>query len=235
MIQINLLPDIKRDYLRAQQMKHMFVVTAVIVSIIALGSLALLFTYVRVIQPRHRANIQKDVDNGIVELQKKQNAVKIVTVQGVLEQIPTLQDKKLITSSLFSYLSSFTPKDVTYNEVKLDLEANTITLSGKTTILERANVLANNLKSATFTYKQGESNNKIQPFKGVVFASLGKTEQSENGKSVGFLINFQVDPFIFSQSISDQKITVNASSEELLLPSTKPFSETAPAAVTGSP
>ncbi len=226
MIQVNLLPDVKREYLRAQQMKHMFTVISILTTIIAVSLLVLLFAYVQVVQPRHRTNLQKDIDSGIADLKKKNDAVKIVTVQGVLEQIPGLQDKKLITSNLFTYLTEFTPRDVSYSEIKLDLTTNTLSLSGQTTTLERANVLANNLKSASFSYKQNDATQTLKPFSNIVFSSLGKTEETQGNKNVGFQITFQIDPTMFNQAISDQKIKVNASSEELLLPSAQPFNET---------
>lgn len=227
MIQVNLLPDVKREYLRAQQVKHMFTIISILAAITALSLLILLFVYVQVVQPRHRANLQKDIDSGITELKNKQDAVKIVTVQGVLEQIPGLEDKKLITSKLFDYLVEFTPRDVSYSEIKLDLATNTLALTGQTTTLERANVLANNLKSAEFSYKQGDTTQKIKPFSNIVFNNLGKTSQTEDNKNVSFQISFQLDPVMFNQKTTDGKITVNASSEELLLPTSQPFSETA--------
>lgn len=233
MIQVNLLPDVKREYLHAQQMKHTFIIGSVLVTLAVLVALGLLFAYVSFVQPRHQANLQTDIDKGIAELKDVEDAIKIVTVQGVLEQIPGVQDKKMITSKLFDRLLAFTPRDVSYNDVQLDLTTNTLTLSGQTTTLERANALANNLKSARFSYKQGEATSEIRPFTAVVFSSLGKSEQSDSAnQGVSFKIGFQIDPVLFKQGITEDRITVNATSEELLLPTTSPFNQqpTQPAA-----
>lgn len=227
MIQVNLLPDVKRDYLRAQQSKHIFTMISILASIVAVSLMVLLFAYVQVVQPRHRANLQIDIDKNLEELKNKEDAVKIVTVQGVLEQIPSLQDKKLITSKLFEYLPAFTPRDVSYTEIQLDLGTNTISLSGNTTTLERANVLANNLKSASFAYKQGDSEQTMTPFSSIVFQSLGKTEGDAGNKNVSFQIDFTLNPLMFDQKTTDTKLTVNATSEELLLPTSQPFNEEA--------
>ena len=226
MIQINLLPDVKQEYLRAQQTKQLVIVLSVVASILSMTLLVLLFLYVQLVQPRHRANVQRDIDSGITELKSKQDAVKIVTVQGVLEQLPALQDKKMITSSVFGYLTSFTPKAISYNEVKLDLASNTLTLTGQAQALEQTNELANNLKSATFTYTSGDSQQSIQPFSKVVFASLGKSEQSSGGKDVAFQLTIAIDPVMFNQATTNGKLTVDAASEKLLLPSAQPFGET---------
>jgi hypothetical protein len=228
MIQVNLLPNVKREYIQAQQMKHTFIVVSILAAVAAISLAVILFVYVQVVQPRHRANLQKDIDTALSEIKSRPDAVKIVTVQGALEQVPGLQDKKLITSNIFKYLGEFTPRDVSYGEVKLDLTTNTITLAGQTTTLERANVLANNLKSAQFSYKENDQNSTLKPFSGVVFGSLGKVEQATDNKGVSFQVTFQVDQKLFSQKISDTKITVNASSEDLLLADDKPFNTTIP-------
>jgi len=232
MIQINLLPDVKREYLKSQQQKHLFIIASVIVSLIAISGLVLLFLYVQVIQPRHRANLQKDIDSGIQTLKNTKDAVKIVTVQGVLEQIPALQDTKMITSNIFGYLTDFTPQNVSYSEVRLDLTSSTLSLSGETTTLEQTNVLANNLKSASFVYTQSEKQQSLQPFSEIVFGSLGKTSDSTNGKGVTFQIDMKINPQIFKQDVKKGKINVNGSSEQLLLPTDDLFTDIAKPGVT---
>ena len=223
MIQINLLPDVKHEYLRTQQVKHTFVVASGLISVVVITLTVLLFMYVRVAQPQHRKNLQKDIDSNISQIKQKSDASKIVTVQGVLEQIPKIQDKKTITSNVFGYLTSFTPRDVAYGEVKLDLAASTLNLSGSAVSYEQAQVLANNLKSAQFTYMVDGSEQKVKPFSAVVFQSLGKAESATNGKPVSFQLSVTFDPVMFDQGISKQSITVDASSEQLLLPNASLF------------
>jgi len=225
MIQVNLLPDVKREYLHAQQMKHMFTMISVLATLTAFILAGVLFAYVQFVQPRHRSNLQKDIDAGIQDLKNKPDGVEIVTVQGVLEQMPALQDKKLITSKLFDYLTEFTPRDVSYGEVKLDLENGTLTLNGQTTTLERANVLANNLKSANFTYTLDGKEQNLKPFSNIIFTNLGKTQDAGVNRSVGFELTLQIDKILFDQKLSDTKIAVNAAAEELSLPTAQPFNE----------
>ncbi len=223
MIEVNLLPSVKREYLKAQQMKHAVIVGSVLISALAVTVLVLLFAYVQFAQPQHQKNIQTDIDSGVKELKAKENAVKIVTVQGALEQLSGLQDKKLISSNIFADITAFTPKSVSYGDIKLDLSAGTLVLQGTASNFEQANVLANNLKSAKFNYTKDSSPQSKTPFSNVVFDGLSQSQQSQDGKSVSFQITFTVDPILFDQSIKDGKIVVNASSENLLLPSDKPF------------
>lgn len=223
MIEINLLPGVKKEFLKAQQMKHAVVVGSILISVLAVTVLVLLFAYVQIVQPQHQKNIQTDIDSGIKDLKAKDNAVKIVTVQGALEQIPGLQDKKMITSNIFADITAFTPKSVSYSNIKLDVTAGTLVLQGTASNFEQANVLANNLKSAKFEYTQDDSKQTKTPFSNVIFDGLSQSQQTQDGKSVSFQLTFTVDPILFDQSIKGGKIIVNASSENLLLPSDKPF------------
>lgn len=223
MIEVNLLPSVKKDFLKAQQMKHTVIVASVLVSAASLVSLTLLLSYVQVVQPQHQKNLQVDIDKGIRAVKEKQDVVRVVTVQGALESLPELQDKKQISSNLFTYVSSFTPRTVSYSNVKLNLEENTLVLQGSASSFEQANILANNLKSAKFTYKNEDQVQTATPFTDVVFDGLSKSEQSQDGKSVSFQITLKLDPIIFDQLAKEAKVTVDASSEDLLLQTDKPF------------
>lgn len=223
MVRVNLLPDVKRDYLHAQQTKHAVIIGSVLVSVGAIAIMVLLFVYVQLIQPQHRANIQEDIDSSISQIKEVPDAVKMVTVQGALEQLPALQDKKSITSRIFAYIKGFTPRSVAYSEVMLNLDTGMVTLRGSTDDLKQANVLANNLKSAELAYTQNDSKQKIKPFTKIVFNSLGRSDSSTGGRLVNFQIDFLFNPVMFNESISDINLSVDAASKELIIPSAKPF------------
>lgn len=224
MIQVNLLPDLKREYLHAQQTKHSFIVASVLASIIALGALVFIFVYVQFLQPQHRQNLQTDIDAKVSEMKSLKDAPKIVSVQGALEQLPGLQDKKWLSSRLFEYIKAFTPRGSSYNEIKLDLATSSISLTGTAQNYEQANVLANNIKSAQLSYTQADSAQKIAPFTAVVFENLSRGEQTDTGNVVSFQLNFTINPLLFNQSVANPQLAVNAASSELLLPTAQPFS-----------
>lgn len=226
MIQINLLPDVKREYLKAQQTKHAVVMVAILLSIVTVTLAALLFVYVRVLQPSHRTNIQKDIDSGIAKLKASEDAVEIVTVQGALEQIGALQDKKVVTSRVFNYVTSFTPRGVSYGAIKLDTATGIMTIAGVTSTHEKANELANNIKNASFTHEVNKQQQKLTPFSAVVFNSLSSNENSDSGKQVVFELTFKVEMQIFNQATQNGKIVINKSDGKLVLPNTQPFNET---------
>ncbi len=224
MIQINLLPDVKREYLKSQQTKHMFVMGAVVLSAASLAVTILLFGYVQLFQPQYRKSIQNDIDEGIAQIKQQEKAAEIVTVQGALTSLSSLQDKKLINSRLFGYLTQFTPQDVSYDDAQVDLTTRTMTLRGSAIDLEKTNALANNLKNTAFTFKRDEQDQKVTPFSSVVFTSLARAQQSQNGRLATFEVTFTFDPVLFDQSIKEPKLVVGTENPEATNP--EPFNET---------
>lgn len=223
MIEINLLPQVKKDYLKAEQMKHTVIVASVLLSVVALVLVGLMFAYVSIVQPQHQKNVQEDIDSGLTDLKGKDDAVKIVTVQGALESLPGIEDQELATSRLFTYVAGFTPRSVSYSNIKLNVDESILTLQGTASTFEQANVLANNLKGATFSYVQSGSEDSATPFSDVIFDGLSRSEQAQDAKNVSFQITLSFDSIIFNQSIESGKLQVNASSEDLILQDQKPF------------
>lgn len=224
MVQINLLPDIKKEFIKSQQTKKAVITFSALLSIVMLVLTVLFFLYVQFGQALRLKSVQNDIDDNIKTIKRQNNAQKIITVQGTLANISGLQDKKAITTRLFDYVNGFTNKEVSYSSIKFDNSANTMTLSGNAESVEKINALANNLKSAEISYKQNGQPDKIKPFNTVKFTSLSNGGEGSDGKA-NFELSFTYDPIIFQQSLTDIKIKVDASSERLLSPTDQPFSD----------
>lgn len=209
MIQINLLPDVKSEYLKSQQTKHMFVVGAILVSIVALALAVLLFAYVQIVQPQYQKSVQNDINKGLEELKSKEKGSEIVTVQSALKSLSSLQDNKLVGSRFLSYLSQLTPQGVLYDDVQIDYSANTITFRGTAPDNKATNLMAANLKSAQFDYTENGEKVSITPFSNLVFSTIARSQQSQAGNLSSFEMTMSFDPIIFKQGIEDPAIRVS--------------------------
>ena len=76
MIQFNLLPDIKLEYIKAKRMKRSVILISSVVGGSAFAIFILLFLVVNVAQKQHLSNLQADLDNDKKVLQEKQISVK---------------------------------------------------------------------------------------------------------------------------------------------------------------
>jgi len=215
MIQVNLLPSVKQEYLKSQQTKQLFIAGSLIASLSALVILGLLFGYVQVVQPQHRANLQKDIDSGIKTLKANKDGVKVVTVENALKQLPGLEDKKPLTSRFFGYLTGVTPKGISYSEVNVDYSTSTVNLNGTASTYEQANALANNLKNAKLSYTMNDQTTTVTPFSNVVFQGLSKGEQVDTGKPVALQVTFSFGAILFNQAATNLKLQVDSAAQLL--------------------
>lgn len=215
MVQINLLPDIKKQYIKSQQIKHTVIVASVLISVVAFTIAALLFAYVRIVQPQHRANLQTDIDAAVSRQKEFPDAAKLVTIQNALKQIGQLQNSRSITSRSFAYVASVTPLDITYRSINYDSVSGLMTLTGTAKDTDITNELANNIKSATYTYQENNQEVTGKPFTSSRFSS--PISKSEEDGTVAFTMEIGIAPELFAENRSGIEIHVDASSEKLLM------------------
>lgn len=206
MIQVNLIPDLKAEYLRAQRTKRIFVSLSFIVSAAAAGVVVLMFLYVNVAQGKHTNDLKGDIAELGEEYQSIQDLDKVLTVQKQLESLPGLHENKPRISRLSSFLSTVTPSGiVTLNSFKLDFNDTTFTLSGAAQDVPSVNVFVDSLKNARYVIadEAGQEQESNQAFTGVTLRSVSNTTDGTT-----FEVSLVFEPRIFtsSQSVS---LTVN--------------------------
>jgi Tfp pilus assembly protein PilN len=191
MIQFNLLPDIKIQYLKAKRQEHAVVLGSVVAIIAAVTVLVLLLAVVYGLQKKSLSDLNTDIKSASSELQKTPELTKILTVQNQLNALPALHDQKAVTSRLFDYLSILTPSAASISDMTLDLEVGTLTISGSADSLTTVNKYVDNLK---FTqYVTAENSSKKNAFSEVVLSNFTRDD-----KQTSYTISFKFDPIIFS-------------------------------------
>ncbi len=216
MIQFNLLPDVKLEYLKAQYRQRVAVTTSIVVSVFFLVVLIGLFIFVRIAQPHQMNAVSSDIKKQTAEINKVEDLNRILTVQNQLKSLPALHDNKAISSRLFDYLVQLTPAQATISDVTLDLEANTLSIQGNADALSTVNKFADTLKFTNFK-SNGADGKDGKAFSNVVLSSFALTAQSSSGganKQVSYTLDFAFDPVIFENvkdadgKTTDVKLTV---------------------------
>lgn len=207
MVQFNLLPDVKLQYIRATYRKRVIMAVSVITSVVFLAIFVLLFLFVRVNQPRHITNLDKDVNRQVGVLKSKQDLDKVLTIQNQLNSLPALHEQKVYSSRLFEYLILLTPNEVGINGVELDLEAHTLNIKGDANDISTINKFVDTLK---FTdYKVGEDDSK----KGKAFSKIvleGFSLSTGSGQTgASFEIKLEYDPVIFASTAQQGNAVAN--------------------------
>ena len=199
MIQFNLLPDVKMEYIKAKRLKRLMVT----VSILAAGGLltvaVLLFLGVNVVQKKHLNDLSKDLTSDATKLQNTPNIDKIITVQNQLTSLTTLHDSKTSASRLFDYLAQVTPSNVSIANVSADYAASTLTIGGAGKDFVAVNTFVDTLKFTTFT------SDKDATKSGPAFTKVLLTSFSSGDKGSTYQVSLSFDPALFD---SLQKISL---------------------------
>ncbi len=213
MIQFNLLPDVKLQYIKADYRKRLAITISIIVSAFFLILLILLLLFVKVGQTKHMNSLTKDIEATTAELQKTQDLNKILTIQNQLESLPGLHNDKVISSRLFDYLNQLTPEKATISDVTLDFADSTLIIKGNADSLSTVNKFADTLKFTDFKV-DGSNPKEGKAFSNVVLNSFSVSSTSTAGskeKQIAYEIKFNFDPAIFSNALNAEGKPANVS------------------------
>lgn len=203
MIQLNLLPDVKKEYLKSQKTKALVVSSSILVTIGALGVTLVLFLYVSFGQQLQLFLLDNDIKDRTGQLNAVADLSKYLTIQNQLKALPDLHNGKGIYSRLFDFLPVFNPnaphnvKIATLQLISSDAE-KTIVLTGTTANFESLNIFADTLTNAQISYKlPGSTEATTDKVFTAVSVQTSALAQIDNTKAVTFSIATTYNPAVF--------------------------------------
>ncbi|HJP96754.1 MAG TPA: hypothetical protein VJ843_05305 [Candidatus Saccharimonadales bacterium] len=200
MIQFNLLPDIKQQYLKAQRQKHLVMFVSTVAIIAAVAIFVVLLLVVQVWQKKSISDLNTDIKRYSNELTNTGDLNKILTVQNQLKSLTALHDKKAVATRTFSYITQVTPQQASISKLNLDFALNTISISGSASSLETVNTYVDTLKFTKYK-TTGDSSASGNAFTNVVLSTFGRTATGAT-----YTITASFNPIIFSEN---QSVSLN--------------------------
>ncbi|HSW80491.1 MAG TPA: hypothetical protein VLG47_06960 [Candidatus Saccharimonadales bacterium] len=188
MIQFNLLPDVKLQYLKARRTQHLVYTAAIIAIAVSLFILVVLIGTVDVLQKKTIKDLKADIKTSSDQLKNTPNLSKILTVQNQLETLTSLHDNKPVASRLFEFVKDVTPSTASISNLSVDYTANTITITGNAASLDVINTYVDTLKFTTYKKPDGTMGN--------AFSSVVLTF-SRGSSGATYTISAKFDPAIF--------------------------------------
>ncbi len=211
MIQFNLLPDVKLEYIKARRAQRLVLLGSTIVTVVSVSIMVVLFFGTNVLQRRHISNLHHDIDADSKQLQKVPDLNKILTVQNQLNSLTELHDKKPVAARLGVYLGQLTPNDLSIESLEVNFTDNTISFEGSSNALSVVNKFIDTLKFTTF--EADSKSNKA--FSEVVLASFGRSDQEQGGggtKPATYKVTLKFEPTIFDGAHETQLKVPNLTS-----------------------
>lgn len=169
MIELNLLPDVKKEFIKAQRVRNTVITFAIFATIAAAGLTVLLGLTVYAGQAVFISTRTNDIKKAQSELSATNEIDKYLTVQNQLSNIDTLHSDKYIYSRVFGYLQQINPtppNNVALSRVVLNKEDNTLSIEGSARNFEAVTAFQETMKQATLSYKTDgdEAEQKINLF-----------------------------------------------------------------------
>src|SRR5579863_9184509 len=124
MIQFNLLPDVKLQYLKVKRTQHMVITISVIAIAVSLFVLIVLIGTVDGIQKKNLNDLKSSIASDSSKLQNTPNLSKILTVQNQLEALTGLHNNKPVASRMFNYIKDLTPSAASISQLNIDFTQN---------------------------------------------------------------------------------------------------------------
>lgn len=193
MVQFNLLPSVKLEYMKAVRTKRLVTSIAIIASIAALAILALLFVNVKFVQTRHISNLTNDIDQKVGELQGIQDIDKVLTVQNQLSALTALHEQKPATERVLPFLGKVTPQAAHISQTTVNFNESSFKITGTADSLATVNKFIDTLKFTKFTVDDDPV--EQQAFSEVVMAGF-----SVSNNEATFELNFKFNPEIFNNT-----------------------------------
>lgn len=193
MIQFNLLPDVKLEFIRARRIKRLMTLASMLLIAVSLAVFVVLIAYVHGVQKKSLGDLNSDISKYSTQLKNVKDLDKILTVQNQLSTLTGLHDDKPVAARLFPYLTQLTPQKAALSELKVDFTANTMEITGEAPALDVVNTYTDTLKATKFTIKGSDDSQKA--FSDVVLANFGRDD-----KGATFTITLTFKPDIFDNA-----------------------------------
>ncbi len=214
MIEINLIPDVKQEFIHAQKMRNVAITSSILVG---LGSVAIVVILGLLLgaQTLHEKFAREEVDKQFKQLQSVENIDNVLTIQNQLSKISALNDKKTIDSRLFDVLAAISPiapNDIKIANVQLNPAEKLLTIEGS----------AANGYAATETLRKTILNTSLQTTldgqvtstkltEEVVVGETSYGEGADGSKVLRFTLSFTYPDGLFDNSLRTLRIVTPTS------------------------
>lgn len=205
MIQFNLLPNVKVEFIKVRRTKRLVLLSATSVIGVSLGIVAILAVVVFAWQNQNLKNLDKNIKSYASDLRSQSDIDKVLTVQSQLSSIDDLHSQKPEVARVFGYLTQVTPSKITVATLSVDFITPTVSITGQAPTLEEVNKYVDTLK---FTTVGKEDKETAVEAGAKAFSQVVLSAYSLDSRGASFTITLVYDPMIFDSAETNLKLTV---------------------------
>jgi len=215
MIEINLVPDVKQELIKAQRVRATVISFSIIIGFIALATVTLLAVYVFGVQTVRSNLAGDDIKKGASKLASVTDLSKTLTIQNQLTKISAMHSDKKIDSRIFDVLGAIippAPNDIKVSNLLIDSTAGTVTIEGQASNSYAAvEVFKKTVEGAQVKFTNEEGAQKVTLASNVSTGDTSYGEDSTGAKVLRFSISFTYAPELFAPSSTGMTVVISNS------------------------
>jgi len=218
MIEINLVPNIKQELIKAQRIRSTVITGAIFVGLISIAVVILLAFYIFAIQAARGAIADGQITSGFTDkLAKVPDLTKTLTIQNQLSKISDLNSNKKINSRIFDLLTAIippAPNDIKISDLTIDSSSNLITINGQASNSYAAvDVFKKTIGGAMVKYNNSTDKTTDTPIESTLAFDISTSntsygEDSSGLKVLRFTISFVYAKELFSPSSKNVSVVI---------------------------
>jgi hypothetical protein len=227
MIEINLIPDVKQELLKAQRARTIVISSSIFASIVAVGVVVLLLVYLFGVQGIRSAVLDGQITDKNEKLSSVQDLSKILTIQNQLKSIDELNSKKNMDSRVFDLVSAITPQvsgnpTVAFTQINIGTEATAteeeattqkgggqLHLEGQTSGYDSMEVFKKTIANSLFEYTVDGETKTLPVADNISTTDISYGKDSEDKKVLRFTISFDYPAELLSPKSTQIKFKQN--------------------------
>lgn len=212
MIEINLVPDVKQELIKAQRSRNNVITLTILIGIISLALVVALAFYVFGVQAIRDNLLDSSINKNISELKKVDDLSKTLTVQNQLTKLSDLNKSKRITSRVFDLLNSVippAPNDVLISSFSLNTDDGVIRVEGQAVNSYSAvEIFKKTLEGAKLRYKAKGVNKEVDLVSSVSISETSYGQDATGNRVLRFIMSFVYDPKLLAQESKETSIAI---------------------------
>jgi len=216
MIEINLVPDVKQEFIRAQKVRSQVITGAILVGIASVSIVAILAFYIFAVQTARNFIADQNIESSSKKLMEVEDLSKTLTIQNQLTKISSLNSSKKVDSRIFDLLSAIippAPNDAQISDLTIDSSTSTITINGQTQNSYAAlEVFKKTIAGAKVKFTGGEDSTsgsqEVTLASSISTSNTSYGEDSSGKKVLRFTLSFVYADELFSPESKKLSIVV---------------------------
>ena len=215
MIEINLVPDVKQELIRAQRVRASVISMSILVAMAAIGVVVVLAIWVFAVQTARAVISDNTIKSESQKLSQVQDINNTLTIQNQLSMLGQMHDQKSIDSRIFDILTTINPpapNNVAITNLSLNSSSKTITIQAQALNGYPAlDVFKKTINATTFQYTQNGQKQSVQLASNMSDSDRSYGQDATGAQVLRFTLSFIYPDGLFSRTSQNATIVAPTS------------------------